>query len=168
MSETERHPLHTPWRFFYHDQGDTNWSRESYQDLGVCTTIEEFWGYQKMMASKLHLGMFFIMRDGIFPLWEDPENKEGGYLSLKILKTKVSDVWEELAGLTLGETLLIPEQRDKWNLINGISVSPKKSFCIFKIWLRDKSLKDPRMYQLPSKPEFTEVLFKAYADEHQH
>jgi hypothetical protein len=34
----------------------------------------------------------------------------------------------------------------KYNhLINGISISPKRSFCIVKIWMRDCSIQDPNI-----------------------
>ena len=81
--------------------------------------------------------MFFIMREGILPIWEDKQNKTGGCWSFKIIKKDVFNAWNELAITLLGESITKnPVQNME---INGISISPKKSFCIIKIWNKDSN-----------------------------
>ena len=36
------------------------------------------------------------LKDGIFPNWEDPDNRSGGCLSFKVTSIKVMNEWENL------------------------------------------------------------------------
>ena len=38
-------------------------------------------------------GMFYIMRDGIFPLFEDPRNVDGGFWTYKVSKRNANKTW---------------------------------------------------------------------------
>ena len=76
--------------------------------------------------------MLFIMRDNIKPMWEADENKEGGSMSFKIYKKDIYDAWIQLVINLISENLL--KESKHFNKINGISISPKKTFSIMKIW----------------------------------
>ncbi len=135
----ERHPLHSEWVVWYHNPSDHTWTQESYKDILELASIEDFLVLKNSWNQCLplvHEGMFFMMRkkDGraIMPLWEDPENREGGVWSFKIDKEDAERIWFMLCMHMIGETVC-----DDMNLsmdINGISISPKKNFCIVKIW----------------------------------
>jgi len=75
------------------------------------------------------------MKDGIQPIWEDTENKKGGCWSFKIIKKDIYNSWLELSIHLLGGYIL--KSTNDVSQINGISVSPKRSFCIIKIWNKD-------------------------------
>ena len=153
--------LNDTWCLYYHGSNDSDWSRNSFKNLTNVSSIQQYWSAEREIVAELHLGMFFLMRESIFPLWEEKENRDGGYFSIKVLKTKAVEAWEELCALLLGETLLFDEHLDRWDLVNGISISPKKSFCIIKIWLRSKDLIEPSAYNI-HKPEFGEIMFTPY------
>ena len=155
------HYLNDSWSLYFHDPSDESWDRTSFQRVVDLATIEDFWGVNMMLVPRLHLGMFFIMRESVFPLWEEKENRSGGYLSLKILKANVSDTWEDLCAKLLSETILKPEHQHMWDQINGISISPKKTFCIIKIWLKSQEVSNPAMFNIRG-PDFTEVLYSSY------
>ena len=74
------------------------------------------------------------MRQNIKPMWEDPNNKAGGCFSFKVVNKNVPEVWKSVSYLLTGETLS-SEQPFQSN-ITGITISPKKSFCILKIWMK--------------------------------
>jgi hypothetical protein len=58
-----------------------------------------------------------------------------------VTNKQVPDVWKTLFYLLAGETLSL---EPKYNpQLNGITISPKKNFCIIKIWLCDCSVQDP-------------------------
>ena len=78
-------------------------------------------------------GMFFIMRDNIFPNWEDPSNRMGGCLSFKISSTNVISEWKNIFLKCILDELL----KDNNDKINGLSISPKKEFNIIKIWFSE-------------------------------
>jgi hypothetical protein len=85
--------------------------------------------------------MFFAMREHVFPCWDDANNIDGGCLSIKVPVDAVPSTWEYLVKRTLGETLVVDPKR--WESLNGISVSPKRGFCIFKLWMADIGSVDP-------------------------
>ena len=85
--------------------------------------------------------MLFVMRDGITPMWEDPKNRNGGCFSYKIINKHAPEVWKTLFYLLCGESLCISSEYSKH--INGITISPKKHFCIIKIWMDVSHLQDP-------------------------
>ncbi len=155
--------LNDVWTFYFHDPYDNNWTNESYKLLGTISTAEEFWQHHEHVKQDVNKGIFFMMRDYVFPCWDDPANLEGGCLSIKVLKDAVSDFWEDVCIKLLGETLLKPEYRDKWNCINGISTSPKKHFCIIKIWVKDGTLFSKDFLDIPSS-YYGEILFKLNRD----
>ena len=80
------------------------------------------------------------MRNNIFPLWDNEDNKNGASFSFKILKDDSKNFWNKLNISVLSETFLKEEHISKYNNINGISISPKKNFCIIKIWLKNKDI----------------------------
>jgi hypothetical protein len=84
--------------------------------------------------------MLFIMRENINPIWEDEKNREGGCFSFKIGNKLIKDIWETLTYSLVGENIFTSEKN---NLkINGITISPKKNFCIIKIWLNTCEYQD--------------------------
>ena len=72
------YPLNTKWILWYHSINDTKWNKSSYKNLFEINNLYELKCINDTI-SKLHLqnGMFFVMRDGIFPTWEDPDNRNG-------------------------------------------------------------------------------------------
>lgn len=162
MTTTETY-LNDVWTFYFHDPYDSNWTNESYKLLATIGTAEEFWQHHEQVKGDVSKGMFFLMRDYIFPCWDDPANLEGGCLSIKVLKDDVAEFWEDICIKLMGEMLLKPEHREKWNLINGVSTSPKKHFCIIKIWVKEDIICDKGFFDLmPSY--YGDILFKLNRD----
>ena len=135
------HPLNTLWTLWYHVPNDKNWDKNSYKKIMDIKTIEDYWRIHNNLKPKhLEHGMFFLMRENIFPLWEDDKNKNGGCWSFKIDKKKIYNTWIDLSISLLGENLM--NDIDNSIYINGMTVSPKKGFCILKIWNSDKNKSD--------------------------
>ena len=78
------------------------------------------------------------MKDSILPLWESEDNINGGCFSYKISNTNIVNIFKILLYKIIGNTLSNDE--NTLNNINGISISPKKNFCIIKIWMRNKNI----------------------------
>ena len=132
----DKYSLNTKWVLWYHSINDTQWNKQSYKNLFTISNLYEL----KIMNDNLlknHLqnGMFFIMRDGIFPTWEDPDNREGYCISFKISGSVLREEWNFIINRILTEDIL--KDRDKYENINGVSIAPKKEFNILKIWLRN-------------------------------
>lgn len=142
--------LKNKWSLYFHDYMDSNWNRESYEKIVVIESITSFWTVLSIVKEWLCHGMFFFMRDNIFPKWDDNQNMNMSFLSMKILKTNTSEFMEEILVLLLSHTLMIDKEHN--SLINGISISPKKNFCICKIWIDsiDDNLKNIALFNIPN------------------
>ena len=87
--------------------------------------------------------MLFMMREGIHPTWEDKRNRDGGCFSYKVGNKNVSEVWKQLAYKVAGENLS-PHAVVR-AAINGVTISPKKNFCILKVWMASCQHQDPKV-----------------------
>ena len=127
--------LNTNWCLWYHSINDTNWKKNSYQNL---YTIQNLYDLKILndTIQKIHLqnSMFFLMRENIFPTWEDPDNREGCCISFKISGKILKEQWELIMNNILIEDILKDKSNSEY--LNGISISPKKEFNIVKLWLR--------------------------------
>lgn len=142
--------LNDIWSFYFHDPYDEKWTYDSYKKICDITSVEEFWGVNNLVSDKIQHGMFFLMREHVFPCWDDENNKAGGCVSIKVLKNELVTFWEELCARVLGETLLTEGNETMWNYVNGISVSPKKHFCIIKLWIKTPDLAKPSCFNIPT------------------
>ena len=119
------------YNFYYHAPENNDYSLESYNEILSFNSLEEFWVLDKFVRKDMiENGMFFIMSDPILPIWEDKNNINGGYWSLRVSKKDSFDYWEKILYYLAVDKLT--ENND--DLINGVSVSPKINNCIFKIW----------------------------------
>ena len=134
--------LSSRWTLWAHLPHDTNWGISSYIKIFTFGTAEEAIALTETIPPVLVENcMLFLMRDGIKPMWEDPKNKKGGCFSYKINNKNVSSVWKNLSYSLVGETLT-EDTKVRAN-INGITISPKKNFCIVKIWLANCAYQNP-------------------------
>jgi len=90
------------------------------------------------------------MREGIFPTWEDPDNRDGCCISYKIPNAILKEQFNMILNNTLSEDILLDKTNTEY--LNGLSIIPKKEFNIVKIWLRkhdenfNESLKEYEPY----------------------
>jgi hypothetical protein len=101
------------------------------------------------------------MREHIQPLWEDPLNKEGGCFSFKVNKQDVKQFWFNLTSLLLGSKLGKTQLID--SLISGISISPKRNYCILRIWIQKHDYNDITLFNL-DVPTYSQVIYKSHND----
>jgi len=141
--DLDQHKLFHSWALWAHLPHDTNWTLASYNKIITLETVEDtlvlFENFPEVMIKNC---MLFLMRDNIKPIWEDVHNKNGGCFSYKINNRNVASCWKNLSYVLLGETLT-SIQLSKY--INGITISPKKNFCIIKIWLANCEHNNPEI-----------------------
>jgi hypothetical protein len=152
--------LNDIWNVYFHDPYDENWTNPSYLLLNTFSSIEEFWNNFIPLKENSNKGMFFLMRESIFPSWDAESNIDGGCLSIKVLKENLPSFFEDLSIKLVGENLLKEQYRDKWASINGISTSPKRHFCIIKIWLADATLSNKDYFNIIPKYH-GDILYKS-------
>ena len=81
--------LQDNWDIWYHSIKDNHWGKETYQKVDQITSLLDY-KYIKDTFQQDHYqnGMFFCMKNDIFPNWEDPDNRNGGQLG-----SQVSNGW---------------------------------------------------------------------------
>ena len=138
------HPLHDKWVLWAHLPHDTDWSLKSYIKIIELDDMKKVISLNNSVPAQMIKNcMLFIMRKGISPTWEDSKNKDGGCFSFKISNKNIVDVWKKLSYVLTGETISNdPKFQEN---VNGITISPKKSFCILKIWMRNLEYQNPRV-----------------------
>lgn len=158
------HFLNDIWIIYFHDPYKTDWTIESYIKLTKpISTIEDFLNNWIYLLKNIEKGIFFFMREHVFPCWDCPENINGGILSIKVLKDDLTDFLKILVYQLIGEILLKNEYKEFTHCINGISTSPKKHFCIVKIWVSDSKLYDKKFFDIPLQYH-GDILYKSNRD----
>lgn len=150
------------WTLWFHNPSDANWGLDSYKKIKEVSSVSQFWELFNSIDNILvENSMLFFMKNSIVPLWEDAKNKQGGCWSFKIYKNSVFKVWEQLCIHCIAQS--ITKDTNDSCMINGISISPKKSFCIIKIWNNDSN-KNKNSYIKDDIPnvKLDECLYKAH------
>lgn len=165
MTDTEETFLNDIWTLYFHNPDSNDWSEASYIKLCDISSIDDFVYVYKAFTDLWSTGNFFFTREHIMPLWEDPANKNGGCMSFKIMKYDIDNIWFQMISRILGETFMVEKERNKhWGQITGISISPKRSYSICRIWLSDRKFGTPEFYDMKIIPSYTQVLFKEHTE----
>lgn len=136
------HPLSDKWNLWAHLPHNTDWSLTSYIHISSFSTIEETVAITESLPTSLVENcMLFIMRHDVKPTWEDPKNRNGGCFSYKVSNKNVYKVWKDLTYVVVGSS--ISKQMNFVNCVTGITISPKKNFCVIKIWMTDCNNQNP-------------------------
>ena len=145
MSEkgnTLLNPTQTKWTLWAHLPHDIDWTLSSYKKILEISSIEEIVILMETLPSKMIKNcMLFLMRENIKPMWEDTKNKDGGSFSYKVPNKNIEKTWCNLSYSLVGENLAKNSEIQK--IINGITISPKKNFCVIKIWTSNCKNQDP-------------------------
>jgi hypothetical protein len=133
------------WTLYFHSPREKKWSLETYTDLGTVSTWREVFGLLNALSdTKLKGGMYFWMRKGIPPLWENHQNIRGGSYSLRGGLENGLDIFNLY---TIGSMLGVSTGKD--DKVMGINISPKLvgngnrdmdqtiGFYTIKIWNQD-------------------------------
>tara|TARA_Y100000816_G_C26108450_1_gene590274 strand:- start:8088 stop:8612 length:525 start_codon:yes stop_codon:yes gene_type:complete len=160
------HALNDEWAMWAHLPHDTDWTTSSYKEVLKIKSVEDVLLLTKELPDVLIENcMLFVMLEGIIPVWEDPRNRHGGCFSYKIVNKLVPQIWKDLMCMLVGRT--ISSNENFVNDITGITISPKKSFCIIKIWLGSCKYQDPELVTSEIKGLTTVgCLFKKHTPEY--
>ena len=161
QSSIEATPLYDKWVLWAHLPHDTDWSLKSYIQLMQVESMEEMISlYNSIPPAMVKNCMLFLMRQNIKPMWEDPNNKQGGCFSFKVTNKNVPEVWKSVSYLLTGESL--SNEKNFQDNVTGITISPKKSFCILKIWMKSLDYQNPRVINNVNGLQISGCLFKKH------
>jgi len=97
------------------------------------SNITEFWEvFQHLQKpSQCQIGSdYHIFKRGIYPMWEDKSNKDGGKLSVLLTFKYANIIWEEVA-FNFSKGLL-----PYYDNINGIVISMRPKFMVLSFWIK--------------------------------
>lgn len=156
MANVNEYKFTSSWNFYIHLQNVDDWSFSSYHNIHSLTTPEQaILLNEEINFELMKKTMLFVMKDNIKPMWEDNLNKNGGGFSFKVHNKHIEQVWKKLFFMLLGGSLSSKP-------INGISLSPKKSFCIIKVWMKDCSFMNPDILANIEHMDKTGCIFKKH------
>lgn len=161
MSEKKLDYLNNNWTLWFHNPESDDWTEKSYTEIYTFNTIQQFWGlFNKIPELHLSTGMFFLMKEKILPLWEDKNNISGGCWSYKVGKKEASQAY-----LGLLKTIISEGACPKYpEIINGASISPKKGFCIIKVWNNNSIHSNPDLLSDKiDSIDISQTIYKPYS-----
>lgn len=154
------------WSVYYHEPEDASWTAESYKRLAVVSSWEALGGVLRELGThKTTNGLLRIMRGDTSPLWENKVNIRGGSYCLKITRKNAIEVFQRyLAAAALGPGV---GAVDPANEIVGVTISPKKGFCIIKIWnVNCKAFNKPTdLPLLHEEVKHEEILYRPHTEQ---
>ena len=150
------------WVLWYFDPRNKDWSLTNYKKIADLSTPQQFWTVLNAIPAECwECGYFFFIRKGFRPIWEVPENEQGGSWSKKIPTSKIYDIATELMVYAAsGHLLTRPE------LLVGFSTSPKGEHNVIKIWnttstQNSKLLLNQTMKEFPISDDVTYTPHRA-------
>ena len=165
-STSSIHKLNNRWNLWAHLPQDPDWTVKSYKLVYSFKTLEDAIAMTETTPDPLIKAcMLFVMREGVSPMWEDPKNRNGGSFSYKVSNKNVCEVWRELNYVLVGDT--ISHNSSFVNCVTGITISPKKNFCIIKIWMTNCDNQNPMVVTTDVKGLVPQgCLFKKHTPEY--
>ncbi len=162
----DEHILNDKWDLYYHLPTDPNWDIRSYKiimkDINSCESVIAL--NNNLKSGSVKNCMLFLMRSSITPRWEDPQNRNGGCFCYKIHNKTVYPSWNLLFKYIVTETL--SDNKTVNENINGITISPKKNFCIIKIWMKTTEYQDSSVFKTFVDERSQGCLFRKHEPEY--
>lgn len=119
------------WVLWYFDPRNKNWNLENYKKIADVSTPQQLWTIVGAIPKEAwENGYFFFMRRGFRPVWEVPENENGGSWSKKIPTVQLYDTAIDLMVHAVTNQLISARPET----LVGFSTSPKGDNNIIKIW----------------------------------
>lgn len=161
----ELNALKHSWVLWAHLPQDGNWKLASYKKIATLQSVQSIIAVIESLPDDMVKNcMLFIMKKGIAPMWEDPVNRTGGCFSYKVSNKFVIDVWRDMCFALVGNSI---SGDDKFiNNVTGLTISPKKNFCIIKIWLSNCEFQNPTVVSAIPNLSSYGCLFKKHAPEY--
>jgi len=128
-------PLQNTWILWHHDVNSDDWSLDSYQKIYEFNTIQDFWRLYNNLPSIVN-SMFFLMKKNYPPIWEAPQNINGGAWLFKFPKKMGDCYWLKFSCYLVGETFA-----NNTDDIIGLSLSSKsKNFNVtIAVWNKNSA-----------------------------
>lgn len=136
QQQPDAHPLSDSWVFWTRPPISKAHGYIAYEKtlhpMAKCSTVEEFFTIYKSLKEPSKVPMmtdYHLFKNGIRPIWEDKENKEGGKWVLRLKKGVADRYWEEILFAAIGAQLC-----DDSSQVNGVVLSVRNGEDVISIW----------------------------------
>ncbi|KAI6213459.1 hypothetical protein M3Y94_00152800 [Aphelenchoides besseyi] len=136
-----KHPLQNKWTFWYLNGDRSKDWEDCLKEVVTIETIEDFWSVYKkiLLPSSLLFGSdYYLFREGIKPMWEDPQNVKGGRWFTVVDKhyrsVRLDELWLKLMMSVIGEQF---DNQSKF--ICGAAVNLRQKGDKVALWTTDSS-----------------------------
>jgi translation initiation factor 4E len=150
-------PLENSWAFWFFKHDKSQSWQDNVKFITSVNYVEDFWGVYNhlQLASKLNPGCdFMVFKKDIPPMWEDPQNRDGGRWVLNIDKrhrTSVLDVyWLNTLLALIGDQFM-----DESPYVNGVWANIRARGDKISLWT--KNSKNAEL-QMKIGRKFKEIL----------
>lgn len=152
------------WVLWYFDPRNNDWSLSNYKQVADINTPQQLWTVVGSIPKEAwECGYFFFMRRGFRPIWEVPENENGGSWSKKVLTSTIHEIAIDLiVHCVANENGLLITRPET---LVGFSTSPKGEFNVVKIWNTTASVFNAKQTLNPKIKNFDitdEVVYTAH------
>ncbi|CAJ0931398.1 unnamed protein product, partial [Mesorhabditis belari] len=142
-----QHPLKNTWTYWYlNDDRQADWEQRLKKVCAV-KTVEEFWALQNNIrppSSLAHSCDYNFFKNEIQPMWEVPENNNGGRWLINIEKGKPGGImdliWLEVILSMIGE-----QYGDDMENICGLVCNVRAKGSKISMWTRNHNDDDSNM-----------------------
>ena len=152
-----------PWTLYYHSSNEPKWGIGTFENLGPMGSWSSlFQVLEGLKVDTLSEGMFFLMRDPIPPLWENFKNIYGGAYSFRVVKRDAGEAFVTYAVAAMLGSIM----SDPANVVNGLSISTKKTHNIIKVWNADsaKYRSPSELYKLLPDMKTEDILYTPFTE----
>lgn len=134
-----KHPLQYKWVLWYCKQDRAKDWEDCLKQVATFETVEDFWALYNhiQLASGLSWGSdYYLFKEGIRPMWEDPQNVEGGRWLIQVDRARRNELldhyWLELLMAVVGEQF-----DDFGEYVCGVVVNVRQKGDKVSLWTRD-------------------------------
>ncbi|KAI5364978.1 Putative translation Initiation factor eIF- 4e [Septoria linicola] len=161
------HPTKYAWVVYYRPPTSKNSDYEkSIRPMYRMDTVEIFWqvyAHLKRPSQLPQVSDYHFFREGIRPVWEDDENKEGGKFTMRLKKGVADRYWESLLMAMVGDQFA--EASDE---VCGAVVSTRQGEDVISIWTKNNGGRNVKIRETIKRvlnlPADTHLLFRSHDD----
>jgi hypothetical protein len=162
---TPTHAIPTgPWKLYFHESDDKSTGLDSYKMIYTAASWEGLGTLLRELGPPRILGgILKVMRGETSPLWENKANIRGGAYCLKIPRRSAVEVFTRYVAAAAADCATTDPAA---NPIVAVTISPKRHFCIIKLWNQDaKAHHDPAAIALLHEEVRTEeILYRPHVE----
>ena len=135
IPERVNHPLKYTWVVWYRSPGSKFQDYEkSTNKIAAFSTSEEFWTlYTHLRRPSIlpHVSDYHFFKEGIRPVWEDEENRNGGKWIIRLKKGVSTRYWEDLLLAIVGDQFSDADED-----LCGVVLSIRSNEDVLSVWTR--------------------------------